>query len=115
MFRARAWTNRWKQPRISIRAPGEGDSKTVAKTPTMRCKELVEVITDYLEGTLPAIERARFDAHLTGCGPCRRYLEQMRTTIGALGKLTPETIDPAARARLLSIFREWKQAPPEVT
>ncbi len=82
------------------------------RTASMRCKELVELVTEYLEERLSALDRARFDRHLSGCGPCRRYLEQMRQTIGALGELTPATLDPAARDTLLSIFRDWKLESP---
>ena len=74
----------------------------------LSCKELVELITAYLEDALPADELARFDAHLPTCTGCRNYLHQMRLTISTLGKLTPETIPPVARANLLRAFRDWK-------
>ena len=84
----------------------------MARAASMRCKELVELVTEYLEERLSAVDRARFDKHLLGCGPCRRYLEQMRTTIRTLGALSPGALQPAARDRLLSIFRDWKQESP---
>jgi anti-sigma factor RsiW len=71
------------------------------------CKELVEVITDYLEGSMPAADRARFEAHLEECPYCVTYLEQMRATVGALGELTEESLDPDARDELLHAFRGW--------
>ena len=74
----------------------------------MACKELVELVTEYLEDTLPPAERARFEAHLAGCDGCTRYLEQMRLTINALGHLPEESIDPHARDELLKAFRDWK-------
>lgn len=84
----------------------------MARSPGMRCKELVELVTEYLEERLSALDRVRFEMHIAKCGPCRRYLEQMRITIAALGGLTPGTIEPAARDTLLSIFRDWKQESP---
>jgi anti-sigma factor RsiW len=75
----------------------------------LACKELVELVTEYLEGTLPPSERARFDAHLGLCPGCRTYLEQMRLTIRALGKLSDETIAPRAREELLRAFRDWRR------
>lgn len=75
----------------------------------LACKELVEIITDYLEGRLPEGERARFERHLGGCGGCRTYLEQMRQTITLSGKLTEDEMQPEAREELLSVFRKWKQ------
>jgi anti-sigma factor RsiW len=47
----------------------------------LTCRELVELVTDYLEGALPAHERARFEAHLGECDACVAYVEQMRTTV----------------------------------
>jgi anti-sigma factor RsiW len=71
------------------------------------CKELVEAITDYLEGRMAAGDRARFEAHLVECPYCVTYLEQMRETIGALGELSEESLDPNARDELLHAFRGW--------
>ena len=82
-------------------------------TPQMRCRELVELITDYLEGTLPAPERARFERHLAGCEGCQAYLDQMRETIGALGRLPPESLSPEAMGALLAAFRDWRRGAPD--
>lgn len=76
----------------------------------MSCQELVELVTEYFEGTLPPAERERFEAHLGGCSGCTNYLQQMRQTIQVLGKLTEETIAPQTQAELLQIFRNWKKA-----
>ena len=72
------------------------------------CRELVELVTAYLEDALPADERARFERHLADCPHCRLYLEQMRQTIQATGKLTEESVSPKARDELLRAFRAWK-------
>jgi predicted anti-sigma-YlaC factor YlaD len=74
----------------------------------MSCKELVELLTEYLEGTLPPADRLRFDAHLALCEGCRIYLDQMRTTIRTLGRLREEFIPPQAMEDLLRVFRAWK-------
>jgi anti-sigma factor RsiW len=74
----------------------------------LSCQELVELVTDYLEGVLPAAERARFDAHLAICKGCRRYVEQMRVTLRVTGELTPESLSPEAEGALLSAFRAWR-------
>ncbi|HET7428978.1 MAG TPA: zf-HC2 domain-containing protein [Gaiellales bacterium] len=71
------------------------------------CQELVELVTDYLEGTLPPVDRERFDRHIAGCDGCTTYLEQMRTTIRLTGRLRPEDISPDAHAALLRSFRGW--------
>jgi anti-sigma factor RsiW len=79
------------------------------QTPEMTCRELVEVITDYLEGALPAEDRARFDAHIADCDGCTHYLDQMRQTIRALGHLPPESLSPEAERALLDAFRGWRE------
>ena len=76
--------------------------------PEMPCRELVELITDYLEGTLSEVDRLRFEQHLAECRHCRTYLLQMRQTIQALGKLPEETIPDEVKSQLLRAFRDWK-------
>jgi predicted anti-sigma-YlaC factor YlaD len=76
----------------------------------LTCKELVELVTDYLEGVLPPAERRRFEEHLAGCQGCRDYLQQMRETIRLTGQLTEEAIEPQAREALLHVFRAWKNS-----
>jgi len=73
----------------------------------MTCRELVALVTDYLEGALPADEHARFDAHLGRCASCRTYLVEMETTIRLLGRLDPETLNPANRRTLRELCRTW--------
>ena len=75
----------------------------------MRCKELVELVTDYFENTLPAEERLRFEEHLTVCHGCVNYVEQMRATVDAVGVLREESIPQDARDALLKAFRDWKR------
>ncbi|WP_433304913.1 anti-sigma factor family protein [Actinoplanes sp. CA-030573] len=73
----------------------------------MNCDEFVELVTAYLDGALePAVER-RFVEHLAECDGCDRYLEQMRTTVAALGHLPPQDLTADARERLLAAFRDW--------
>jgi anti-sigma factor RsiW len=75
--------------------------------PEMPCRELVELITDYLEDRLSPVDRARFEAHLAECQACRSYLEQLRRTIRVLGRLPEESLSPEARSMLLDAFRGW--------
>ena len=79
----------------------------MSNRPTMSCRELVALVTEYLEGTMPRSERIRFERHVAVCPPCRAHLEQMRETIRASGALTEESISPAARAALLAAFDDW--------
>ena len=76
--------------------------------PELTCAEVVELVTDYLEGRLPESERRRFDEHLTECDGCRAYVEQMRTTIAVSGRLTPPEPTAELEERLLEAFRGWR-------
>jgi predicted anti-sigma-YlaC factor YlaD len=72
------------------------------------CRDLVELVTDYLEGSMTPTDRARFDQHLAMCDGCRNHFEQMKTTIRLTGRLTEDRITPEAERDLLKIFRNWK-------
>ncbi len=76
----------------------------------LTCKEFVELVTDYIEGALPADETRRFEEHLALCPGCDTYLGQMRQTISLLGTLPEEAIPAAAQEELLDAFREWKKS-----
>jgi anti-sigma factor RsiW len=80
------------------------------ETTDFSCKELVAAASDYLEGRLPASERARLEEHLAACEGCTTYLEQMRRTIALIGELREEDVPPEALARLLGVFRAWRHA-----
>jgi anti-sigma factor RsiW len=73
----------------------------------MNCDEFVELVTAYLDGVLDPATEQRFVTHLAECDGCDRYLDQIRQTIGALGHLPADSLDPPARDRLLSAFRTW--------
>jgi predicted anti-sigma-YlaC factor YlaD len=74
----------------------------------LSCQELVELVTDYLEGALSSVDHARFEAHIAGCEGCTMYLRQMREMLELLGELTTESLSPQAESELLATFRGWK-------
>jgi anti-sigma factor RsiW len=76
----------------------------------MTCQELVELVTAYLEGSLPEPDRRAFDEHLAACPGCDRYLAQFRTTIEVLGELPEESLSAPGRERLLDAFSQWRRA-----
>jgi hypothetical protein len=78
-------------------------------TPELTCQELVEVVTDYLEGRMPAERRLLFEEHLAFCEGCQTYLEQMQGTIRLTGTLMEDDLEPEARDALLGVFRDWKR------
>ena len=72
------------------------------------CREFVELVTDYLEGTLSEQERSRFEAHLAECDGCAGYLEDMRRLVGSLQGAPEPPADPATRAALTKAFRDLR-------
>jgi anti-sigma factor RsiW len=74
----------------------------------LACQELVELVTDYIEGRLAPTDTSRFEEHLAVCEGCRVYLEQMRETIRLTGALSEESLSPDARDALLETFRGWR-------
>jgi anti-sigma factor RsiW len=72
------------------------------------CREFVELVTDYLEGTLPERDRARMEAHLAECDGCAGYLEDMRRMIGSLHETVEPPPDEATREALLRAFRDLR-------
>jgi anti-sigma factor RsiW len=73
------------------------------------CRDVVEVVTDYLEGAMPSAERQRFEVHLAECPFCVEYVEQMRTVGGALRGISPDELPPERREALLAAFRDLRQ------
>ena len=74
----------------------------------MTCKGFVEMVTDYLEGSMSLWTRFRFHRHLGMCLGCRIYLKQIKQTISTLGRLPQEPVPPAIREELVRRFRSWK-------
>lgn len=74
----------------------------------MNCRELVELLTDYLEGALRTDQRAEVQGHLSGCDGCTTYLEQIRITIRLTGMLPEDPVPSDARRASLAIFRDWR-------
>jgi predicted anti-sigma-YlaC factor YlaD len=73
----------------------------------LTCKELVEVVTEYLEGRMPPERRLLFEEHVAFCSWCQDYLDQMRETIRLTGMLTEADLSPEASDALLEVFRTW--------
>jgi anti-sigma factor RsiW len=72
------------------------------------CRQVVELMTDYIEGTLSAADRARFEEHIAGCDGCRAYLAQLRTTKQVVGQLADEPIPESVETELIKAFRNWR-------
>ena len=74
----------------------------------LACQQAVELVTDYLEGTLSRRDRRRFEAHLKNCPNCSAYVEQIRTTIRLTGAIEPDDLTPEAKRDLTDLYRRWR-------
>jgi anti-sigma factor RsiW len=77
--------------------------------PGIPCQEIVELVTDYLEGALPPEQRRRVDAHLSACEHCDTYLDQMRRMLEATGRIEPESVPAELVSRLEAAFDEYNR------
>jgi len=75
------------------------------------CQQAVELVTDYLEGTLSRRARRRFEAHLEACEHCTEYLAQMRATIRLSGQIQPHDLTPEMRADFTALYERWRSEP----
>jgi anti-sigma factor RsiW len=73
------------------------------------CQAIVELITDYLEDALPRDTASLFEEHLNFCDGCETYLDEMRATIAAVGRLetAEEEMPGDTRENLVLAFRDW--------
>jgi len=78
---------------------------TIGPPAHIACRDLVEMVTDYLEGALPLARAAAVQAHLAECEGCTAYVEQMRRTIGLAAQLCDDDLPDELRARLLDAYR----------
>ena len=84
---------------MSQRSPAEDD---------LRCIEVVELATAYLDGAVDEVQRDRIDAHLAGCAGCQAAMDQFQTVKRLTGRLTVADVtdlDPFIRDRLLRTLR----------
>jgi anti-sigma factor RsiW len=72
------------------------------------CRDAVELVSDYLDGTLPRRKRRRFEKHLAQCDACTAYLEQVRSTVAASGRVGPEDLPSDVLEGLVNLYRQYR-------
>jgi len=75
----------------------------------LSCKEVVELVNDYLEGAMHPAEVARFEHHLGECVGCSEYLRQIRQVQQSAARLRENDVPETVRDALLQAFRQWKR------
>jgi predicted anti-sigma-YlaC factor YlaD len=71
------------------------------------CREVVELVSEYLEGAMTPEQMTRFELHLNLCDGCFSFVEQVRTTAAMAGRLSEDQIPDEMKTKLLAAFREW--------
>jgi len=74
------------------------------------CQEVVELVTDYLDRALSGEQASLFEQHVNFCDGCDFYLEQMRSTIASVGRITERDVPLETRDKLLAAFRDWRRS-----
>ena len=77
-----------------------GDPRPLLTSPSddLACRDLVRLVSDYLDGDLPSGWRASIDAHLNACDGCTAYLEQIRQTVALLEQIDANQHPTPAKA-----------------
>lgn len=78
----------------------------------LTCQELVEVVTDYLDGAMSVADRERFERHVGECAGCEAVVSQFRATIEVTGRLTEEQVSEQQRETMRGVFRRWRDTAP---
>jgi hypothetical protein len=73
------------------------------------CREIVELVTDYVEGALGPDEREAVEMHLNLCDGCTDYLLQLRMSIELTGMLPTEAFPPQLEEELCAAFRSYRR------
>jgi anti-sigma factor RsiW len=77
------------------------------------CRELVEIVTDYLDGALSPHDVQRLEKHIEVCGPCADYIEQVRSTARMAAEVAAVELERRPdRDALLAAFRDFKRSRP---
>jgi anti-sigma factor RsiW len=79
----------------------------LARRRELVCRDAVEMINDYLDGTLRGGDRRRLESHLAGCPHCTAFLEQMRATVHLTERLVPDDLTPELQSEFSEIFQRW--------
>ena len=77
-------------------------------TNKLTCREVVELVTEYLEESLLPEKHEQFEEHVADCPGCTAYVEQIQQTIAMLHNLAAEPVFPETKDKLLGVFQQWK-------
>jgi anti-sigma factor RsiW len=73
------------------------------------CRQVVSLVTSYLDGELTRSEHELFEAHLAECEGCTEHLHQIKVTVALTGQLRDEDLEPQVREELMGLYRRWSR------
>lgn len=76
----------------------------------IECRQIAELLTDYVEGRLPSATRELIDWHIDGCGPCVAFVNTFRSTVEAVRTLTDPPVPPELKQRLIAVLRSTQES-----
>ena len=76
------------------------------------CRQVVALMTDYLDDALGPDDQALMEAHLAECEGCAEHLRQIRITVAVTGRIREEDLTPAVRDDLMDLYRRWRRDRP---
>ena len=74
----------------------------------IECRQIAELLGDYLDGTLPSHTRQLIDFHIDGCPPCVAFINTYRGTMSATRNLADVAIPSELKKRLLAVLKSDK-------
>lgn len=78
----------------------------------IECRQIADLLGDYLEGSLPRSTHELIDFHIDGCAPCVAFLNTYRGTVEAARKVADIPIPPELKKRLLAVLKSTKAPQP---
>jgi hypothetical protein len=90
-------------------APGSPPSSSAEGPAEIECRQIAELLADYLDGTLPRRTVELLEWHIDGCAPCVAFLNTYRGTIRATRSLRDTPVPPELKKRLLNLLRATRQ------
>ena len=82
---------------------------TVRDPEHLVCREVVELVSDFLGSAMAPDDHARLEQHLLVCPPCTAHVDQVRSTIAHLASVRRFSAPTPAGPALVDLFRKWKQ------
>ena len=81
---------------------------TVRDPAALECKEVVELVTEFLGDAMAPVDRTRLEQHLLVCPACTLHVAQVRSTISHVAELRVNDQSGDVGAELVDLFRQWK-------